>query len=91
LDAKREMKEPSANEKVQWKLFNGFARLFGSLLILSCVASAILSIKCLIVAGNSCPYWLPFLFLPLIAVGVMMVRVKPFYPKEYREWFECQW
>lgn len=80
------MKEPSAYEKVHWKLFKAFARLFGSLLILSCVAFAILTV--LKVPGNSYPPWLILVLLPLIALGVMMIKVKPYYPNEYREWFE---
>jgi len=83
------MKEPSAYEKVHWKLFNAFARLFGSLLILSCGAFAVLTVKSLKVPGNSYPSWLLLLFLPLIAIGVMMIKVKPYYPNEYREWFEA--
>lgn len=70
-------------------MFNAFARLFGSLLILSSGAFAVLTVKSLKVPGNSYPSWLLLLFLSLIAVGVMMIKVKPYYPNEYREWFEA--
>jgi hypothetical protein len=83
------MKEPSVYEKVHWKLFNAFARLFGSLLVLACVAFAILTVKSLKVPGNSYPPWLLLVFLPLIALGVMLIKVKPYYPNEYEEWFEA--
>ena len=79
---KERMKEPSAYEKVHWKLFNAFARLFGSLLILACVAFAILTVKSLKVPGNLYPPWLLLVFLPLIALGVMMIKVNPYYPNE---------
>jgi len=81
------MKEPSAYEKVHWKLFNAFARLFGSLLVLSSVAFAVLIVRSLKVPDNSYPSWLLLLFFLLVAIGVMMRKVKPYYPNEYREWF----
>jgi FtsH-binding integral membrane protein len=84
------MIEPSLYEKLHWALFNFLARVFAYGLVLVCC------IFLLLVAANvagkpigaQSPPWLVVLFVPLLVVGVLMTRAKPYYPEKFKEWYE---
>jgi hypothetical protein len=84
------MKEPPLWEKIHWKVFNFSARVFGYGLVFVCAVFIFLCVASYtgIRPGDEYPMWLLVLFIPLIVLGVLVTRAKPYYPKEYREWFE---
>jgi hypothetical protein len=84
------MKEPSAYEKAHWRLFNSFARFVGALMALASGFLVYKIITSLLVEGTSSPYPPEILIfmVPVTVVCIMIIKVKPYYPAEYREWFE---
>jgi hypothetical protein len=40
--------------------------------------------------GAEFPAWNLLLFVPLFIVGVLMIKAKPYYPAEYKEWYESK-
>lgn len=84
------MKEPSAYEKVHWKLFNSLVRFVGALMALATGYWVYDISKSLLTEGMSGPdppETLIFM-VPVTLVCIMMIKAKPYYPVEYREWFE---
>jgi len=86
-----QMKEPSAYEKVHWRLFNSFARFVGALMALASGFLVYKITKSLLAEGTGSPYPPEILIfmVPVTVVCIMIIKVKPYYPAEYREWFEA--
>jgi hypothetical protein len=84
------MKEPSLYQKIHWKVFNFGARAFGYGLVFVCTIFTFLTIASYagMRIGGEYPIWLLVLFIPLLVLGVLLTRAKPYYSEEYREWFE---
>jgi hypothetical protein len=84
------VKEPSLYQKIHWRLFNFGAHAFGYALVFVSTIFTLLPIVSYagMKTGGEYPIWLLVLFIPLIAMGLLVARAKPYYPREYREWFE---
>ncbi len=83
------MERPSLYERFHWALFNILAKLFGaaacfvSIVFIVLVISGALGMR----EGNEYPVGTLLFFVPLAVVGFLMVRVKPFIPVKYQEWY----
>ena len=83
------MERPSLYERFHWALFNMLAKLFGfgacfvSIVFIVLVGAGALGIR----EGNEYPVVLLALFIPLAVVGFLIVRVQPFIPAKYQEWY----
>ena len=84
------MDEPSTYEKLHWKVFNIGAKVFGvGLVIISIIFTTLITGSILGLSNQAVyPAWLLILFIPLIPLGVLIVRAKSYYPKQYKEYYE---
>jgi hypothetical protein len=86
------MKEPSQYEKFHWAVVNAGARFFAYGLVFVCSLFILLVFAEMYgwQLGAEYPAWLLLLFVPLLVVGVLMTKAKPYYPAEYKEWYESK-
>jgi uncharacterized membrane protein YfhO len=86
------MKEPSQYEKFHWAVVNVGARLFAYGLVFVCALFILLVAATMLgkPLGAEFPAWNLLLFVPLLIVGVLMIKAKPYYPVEYKEWYESK-
>ena len=84
------MDEPSAREKIYWKVFNTGARVFGfGLTIISIIFTVLVTGSILgLPEFEDYPGWLLILFVPLVPLGVLVVKAKIYYPEQYKEYYE---
>jgi len=84
------MDEPTTYEKLHWKLFNIGAKAFGiGLVIISFVFIVLITRSIMGLSGEGdYPAWLLVLFIPLVPLGVLIVRAKNYYPKQFKEYYE---
>ncbi len=86
------MIEPSLHEKLHWAAFNLLAKVFAygvvfvSFIFLLLVAANVAGKP----IGAQYPPWLLVLFVPLLVVGALMTRAKPYYPEKFKEWYESR-
>ncbi len=86
------MVKPSRYEKFHWAVFNMGAKIFASGLVVVCFVFILLVAANVYgkPIGDGFPPWILVLFVPLLVVGVLMVRAKPYYPEKYKEWYESK-
>jgi low temperature requirement protein LtrA len=86
------MKEPSQYEKFHWAVVNAGARLFAYGLVFVCALFILLVVATMFgkPLGAEFPTWNLLLFVPLLIVGALMIKAKPYYPAEYKEWYESK-
>jgi hypothetical protein len=86
------MKEPSQYEKFHWAVVNAGARFFAFGLVFVCTLFILLVVATMAgkPLGAEFPAWNLLLFVPLLIVGVLMIKAKPYYPSEYKEWYESK-
>jgi len=84
------MKEPTLYEKIHWAAFNILAKVFAYGLVLICIIFMVLIVSNMITGSSSTDYptWLLVLFLPLLLIGILMTKAKPYYPIKYKDWYE---
>lgn len=86
------MKEPSQYEKFHWAIVNAVGRLFAYGLVFVC--SIFISFVAATMIGKPISAgfeaWNLVLFVPLLVLGVLMIKAKPYYPAEYKEWYESK-
>lgn len=84
------MKEPSQYEKFHWTIVNAGAKVFAYGLVLACTIFILLVVATMTgkPLGAELPALSLLLFVPLLIVGVLMIKAKPYYPAEYKEWYE---
>jgi len=69
-------------EKVHWAVFNFCAKVFAYGLVLVCTIFIVLIISNIFTNSSNpnFPEWLLVLFFPLLLVGVLMIKAKPYDP-----------
>jgi len=84
------MKEPSLYEKINLKVINVLSRIFAYSLVFGCILGILQTIASYtgLRSPDEYPIWLLILFIPLLVLGVLATRAKPYYPEKYREWYE---
>ena len=86
------MKEPSQYEKIHWAIVNAGARLFAYGLVFVCSLFILFVFAAMSgwQLGAEYPAWILMLLIPLLIIGVLMIKAKPYYPEEYKEWYESK-
>ena len=84
------MNEPSIYEKIHWHVFNIGVKVFAYGLVLVCIIFILLVSAAIFWKpfGAEYPAWSLVLFMPLLVIGVLMIKAKPYYPEEYKSWYE---
>ena len=84
------MSEPLTYEKSHWKVFNIVAKVFGAGITIISIIFIILIARSAMGLSNQADYpgWLLVLFIPMIPLGVLIVKAKNYFPKEYKEYYE---
>jgi hypothetical protein len=84
------MDEPSTYVKSYLAVFNIGVKAFGASLAIMSVIFIVLIIKPYLGQTNQTgyPVWLLVLFIPLVPLGVLIVRAKKYYPKQYKDYYE---
>ena len=79
------MDEPSRYEKRNLKFFTASARIVGYGFVFVSALAIVVTIS---FHDAEYPLWSLIVFIPVLVLGFMMTRVKPYYPAKYREWYE---